>query len=158
MKFSMQEYWSGLPLPSPGDLPNPRIEPGSPALQADSLPTELWRKPSAYNSVTLPLAKMKPTGSRLSTTDWDMWHSSLCSVAQSCQTVCDPMDCILPGSSVHRILQARILEWVAISFSRGSSWPRDRTLVFCITGRLFSIWILSLHVCRSVISLASIKG
>ena len=41
MGFSRQEYWSGLPLPSPGDLPDPRISPGSPALQADSLPTEL---------------------------------------------------------------------------------------------------------------------
>ena len=46
-------------------------------------------------------------------------------VAQSCLTLCDPMDCSLPGSSVHGILQARILEWVAISFSRGSSQPRD---------------------------------
>ena len=41
MGFSRQEYWSGLPFPSPGDLPNPGIEAGSPALQADSLPTEL---------------------------------------------------------------------------------------------------------------------
>ena len=41
MGFPRQEYWSGLPFPSPGDLPNPRIEPWSPALQADSLPTEL---------------------------------------------------------------------------------------------------------------------
>ena len=46
-------------------------------------------------------------------------------VAQSCLTLGDPMDCSLPGSSVNGILQARILEWVAISFSRGSSWPRD---------------------------------
>ena len=45
MGFSRQEYWSGLPFPSPGDLPNPGIEPMSPALQADSLPTELGRKP-----------------------------------------------------------------------------------------------------------------
>ena len=45
MGFSRQEYWSGLPFPSPGDLPNPGIEPGFPALQADSLPTELWAKP-----------------------------------------------------------------------------------------------------------------
>ena len=50
---------------------------------------------------------------------------------------CDPMDCSLPVSSVHGILQARILEWVAISFSRGSSWPRDRTRVSCIAGRLY---------------------
>ena len=48
-------------------------------------------------------------------------------VAQSCPTLCDPMDCSLPGSSVHKIFQARILEWVAISFSRGSSQPRDQT-------------------------------
>ena len=45
MGFSGQEYWSGLPFPSPGELPNPRIEPGSPVLQADSLPTELQGKP-----------------------------------------------------------------------------------------------------------------
>ena len=46
---------------------------------------------------------------------------------------CDPMDYGLPGTSVHGILQARILEWVAISFSRESSRPRDRTQIFCIT-------------------------
>ena len=50
-------------------------------------------------------------------------------VAHSCPTLCDPVDCSLPGSSVHRILQARILEWVAISFSRRASWPRDWILV-----------------------------
>ena len=46
-------------------------------------------------------------------------------VAQSCLTLCDPMDCSLPGSTIHGIFQARILEWVAISFSRRSSLPRD---------------------------------
>ena len=50
-------------------------------------------------------------------------------VTQSCPTLCDPVDCSLPSSSVHVILQVRILEWVAISFSRGSSWPRDQTQV-----------------------------
>ena len=48
-------------------------------------------------------------------------------VTQSCPTLCDPMDCSLPGSAVHGIFQVRILEWVAISFSRVSSQPRDRT-------------------------------
>ena len=48
-------------------------------------------------------------------------HGSESEVAQSCPTLCDPVDCSLPGSSVHGILQARVLEWVAISFSRGSS-------------------------------------
>ena len=61
-------------------------------------------------------------------------------VAQSCPTLCDPMDCTLPGSSIHGIFQSRILEWVAISFSRGSSRPRDWTLVSCIVGRRFTIW------------------
>ena len=53
---------------------------------------------------------------------------------------CEPMDCSPPGSSVRGILQARILEWGAISFSRRSSWPRDWTWVSCIAGRFFTIW------------------
>ena len=59
-------------------------------------------------------------------------------VAKLCPTLVDPMDCSLPGSSVHGILQARTLEWVAISFSRGSFQPRNQTQVFCIAGRLFT--------------------
>ena len=55
-------------------------------------------------------------------------------------TLCDPVDCSLPGSSIHGILQARILERVAISFSRGSSWPRDWTWVSGIAGRRFTLW------------------
>ena len=61
-------------------------------------------------------------------------------VVQSCPTLCNPMDCSPAGSSVHGILQARILEWVAISFSRGSSQPRDRTRISCIEGRCFNLW------------------
>ena len=61
-------------------------------------------------------------------------------VAQSCPTLCDPMDCSPPGSSVHGIFQARVLEWVAISFSRGSSQPRDWTRVSPTVGRRFTIW------------------
>ena len=60
-------------------------------------------------------------------------------VVQLCPTLCDPTDCSLPGSSVHEILQAGILGWVAIPFSRGSSQPRDRTRVSCIAGRFFTI-------------------
>ena len=58
-------------------------------------------------------------------------------VAQLCPTLCDPMDCSLPGSSVHGIFQATILEWAAISFSRGSSQPRDQTQVSRSVGRCF---------------------
>ena len=59
-------------------------------------------------------------------------------VTQSCPTLCDPMDCSPPGSSVCGILQARILEWVAISFSRGSPQPRDRTWVSHTAGRFLT--------------------
>ena len=65
-------------------------------------------------------------------------------VAQSCPTLCDPMDCSLPDSSIHGILQARVLEGVAISFSGGSSRPRDRTRVSRISGRRFNLWATSI--------------
>ena len=61
-------------------------------------------------------------------------------VAQSCPTLCDLTDCIPPDSSVHGILQVRILEWVAISFSRGSFQARDQTQVSCTAGRFFTNW------------------
>ena len=60
-------------------------------------------------------------------------------VTQSCPTLCNPMDCSLPGSSVHGIFQGRVLEWVAISFSRGSSQPRDQIRVSLIACRCFTI-------------------
>ena len=75
-----------------------------------------------------------------------------------CLTLCDPMGCSLQSSSVHGIFQARVLEWVAISFCRGSSQPRDRTRVSHIVGRRFTVcatrevlgWVISLmraHLC-----------
>ena len=111
MGFSGQEYWSGLPCPSPGDLPDPGMEPtslGSPALAGGFFTTN-------------------------TTYDYES------EVAQSCLTLCDPMDCSLQGSSIHGIFQARILEWVAISSSRGYSRPRDRTHISCVScnGRQF---------------------
>ena len=54
--------------------------------------------------------------------------------------LCDPKDCSPPGSSVHGILQARMLEWSAAAFSRGPSWPRDQTQVSRIAGRVFTVW------------------
>ena len=74
--YGRQEYWSGLPFPSPGNLPEPGIE------------------------VAAAAAKL----------------------LQSCLTLCNPVDCSLPGSSVHGIFQARVLEWGAIAFSRDWSW------------------------------------
>ena len=91
----------------------------------------------------------------LNTTQMLIWRyfadvASICSqlllsqseseVAQSCPTLCDPMDCSLPGSSVHGIFQARVLEWVVISFSSRSSQPRDQTWVSHIAGRWYNLW------------------
>ena len=71
------------------------------------------------------------------------WPLCLVLVTQLCPTLYNPMGCSPPGSSVHGIFQARILVWVAIPSSRGSSWPRDRTQVSCIAGRFFTIWATS---------------
>ena len=90
MWFSRQEYWSGLPFPS-------------------------------------PVHEMK----------------SEREFSQSCPTLRDPMDCSPPGSSIHGIFQARVLEWIAISFSRGFSQPRNWTRVSRIAGRCFTIWATS---------------
>ena len=81
-----QEYWSGLPCPPPGDLPNPGIKPRSPALQVDSLPTEPQRKPMKEKRYQYYFTSVCP-----------MHAKSL----QSCPTLCDPMDCNPPGDSVH---------------------------------------------------------
>ena len=81
MEFSRPEYWSGLPFTSPGDLPNPGIEPRSPTLQVDSLPIEPPGKPECQESSV-----------------------QFTSVAQSCPTLCDPMNCSTPGFPVHHQL------------------------------------------------------
>ena len=67
------------------------------------------------------------------------YYAVLCLVTQSYPTLCDPMNCSPPGSSVHGILQARIVEWVAMPSSRGSFQPKDRTQVSHIVGRFFTI-------------------
>ena len=114
MEFSRQEFWSGLPLPSPGDLPDPGSNPG--LLHCRSILYYLSHQGSPNRACVCVL------------------------VAQMCPTLCDPMDYSSPGSSDHGMFQARILEWVAISLSRGSSRPRDWTQVSGIPGRFFTIW------------------
>ena len=89
MGFPRKEYWSGLPFPSPGDLPSTRIKPRSPVLQAVSF---CW----ATGEVCMYIVIVK---------------------SLSCPLLCNAMDCSLPGSSVHGIFQTRVLEWVVISFS-----------------------------------------
>ena len=139
MGFSWQGYWSGLSFPSPGDLPDPEIEPGSPAWQTDSLPTELRGKPffpyAACQVASVVSDSVQPHGlqpTRL-LRPWDspgkstgvgchfllqcMKVESDSEVTQSCLTLSDPMDCSLPGSSIHGIFWATVLEWGAIAFS-----------------------------------------
>ena len=76
----------------------------------------------------------------ISLTDIYIKKESESEVTQPCQTLCYPMDCSLPGSSIHGIFQARILEWGAISFSRRSSWTKNWIQVFHIVGRCFTVW------------------
>ena len=111
MEFSRQEYWSGLPCPPPGDPPDP----------AYCLSSILHLLCLLHWQVcSLPLASSgKP---------------AMC--AQSCPTLCDPMDCSLPGSSVHGISQARTLEWVIMPYSRGSSPPGIESFISCISRQI----------------------
>ena len=94
-------------------------------------------------------------------------HRKPVAEVKSCPTLWDPMDYRLPGSSVHGIFQAIVLEWVAISFSRGSSWPRDRTWVSHIVDRHFTVWATGFkcaqkggpdHVFKCCPWTASVKG
>ena len=71
-------------------------------------------------------------------------------VTQWCPTLCNPMDYSPPGSSIHGVLQARILEWVTMPSSRGSSWPRDQTRVSCIAHRFFTIWAIRKLFCSMI--------
>ena len=143
MGFPRQEYWSGLPFPSPGDFPDPGTESTSPSLQADSLPLCYLGSPRIM--VTLERSGEDSGCWRHKNDFLNAIKVLSCLVAQSCLALYNPMDCSPPGSSVHGILQARILVRVATSFSRGSSQPRDRThfsYVNCTVGRFFICWAI----------------
>ena len=94
--------------------------------------------PAKRNTETTPTSSRPKCRFRSKLNDYCFLKRS--QVTQSCPTLHDPVDCSLPGSSVYGILQARILEWVTISFSRGSSQSRDRTQVSHIGGRCFNRW------------------
>ena len=111
--FSRQEYWSGLLYPPPGE--------------------SSWPRDRTHISCVSYIASRIYTAESPVTSEW-------VKVAQSSPTLCEPMDCSLGCSSVCGILQARILEWVAISFSRESSQARDWIQVSHITDKFFTIW------------------
>ena len=122
--FSRPEYWSGLPCPPPGDLPNPGIEPNSPTLQADSLPSEPPGKPAMWETWFNSWVGKIPWRREQLTTPvfwpgachglYSPWSHKESDTTEQL-SLCNPMDYSLPGSSVHGISQGRILEWVAIS-------------------------------------------
>ena len=137
MEFSRQEYWNGLPFPSPGGFPNWGMESRSPTFQADSLLSEppgkptcwaelclIWtlREPSSFSVFDMPYLEEEVgfyfirakagTGQLLI-----IWSYSKMSLL-GCVRLCDLMDRSLQGSSFHGIFQARVLEWITISFSR----------------------------------------
>ena len=114
------------------NVKHPNIWIMSPRTQKESAGVQPQQDPGVPSGWTT-LARGEGREERISSVQFS-------SVAQSCLTLCDPMDSSLSGSSLHGILQARVLEWVAISFSRGSSRPRDRTRVSCIPGRCFNLW------------------
>ena len=120
MGFSRQEYRSGLPFPTPGDLPDLGIEPMSHCVSSIGR----WvlyhychlRYPD-FTQILLVFSKNRNLDPSSVSSAWECVMS-----LQSCLTLRNPVDCSPPGSSVHRILQARILEWVTVPSSRGSSW------------------------------------
>ena len=101
MEFSRQEYWSGLPSPPPRDQPEPSVEPTS--LISTCIGRCILFHLGHLGSMCVCMCVCL----------------CACVYAQSCPTLCDPTDCSPPGSPFHGIFQARILEWVSTSFSRG---------------------------------------
>ena len=98
----------------------------------------IQKQRGSVQETKLPTHKIQRDTSNKKYVQAEVCKSVKVSVAQSCLTLCDPMDYSPPGFSVHGILQARIPEWVAILFYRGSSQPRNRTWVSCFAGIFFS--------------------
>ena len=126
--FSRQEYWSGLPFPSPWDLPNPGIELGSPALQTDTLPSEPLGKPSESHSVMSdslrPQGLYSPWNSPGQNTGVDNF-SLLQGIFPTQGSNPGLQHCMQILCQLSHKGSPRILEWVAYPFSSGSSLPRN---------------------------------
>ena len=137
-------------MPSLGYLPDPEIERESPALQAASSPAELPGKPGSIIRSSQMVETNQVSINRWMDKQNKIYSCCCCLVTKSCPTFCNATDSSLPGFSVHGVSQARILKWVAISFSRGSSWSRDRTCVSCV-----GWWILYHWATREAIRIYS---
>ena len=121
--FKVLSTWSSL---SSQLIPNPTSEVSS---------EEMWNEARGSGMCAYEEKAFQTKGpARVSSLRLKHTYESESEVAQSYLTLCNPMDCTLPGSCIHRIFQARTLEWVAIFFSRQSSFPRDGTLILRIAG------------------------
>ena len=137
--FPLVQAHGSFPLVSTHSLPSlPPSLPPSPPRSLHLSPPPSWQ-PRGCFIVTFAFISFSPKAIPLEvypTPNHQLPNCCCCLVAKSRPTLCGPMDCNPPGSSVHGICQARILEWVAISFSRGSSQPKDRTHISCVSPAL----------------------
>ena len=124
------------------ELHSPGIKPTPPAMAAESLPLNHQQSPPYLKRTGQVDPRPGTTGTGPLRPSQEENHGNLtaasCLVAQSCPTLCDPMDCSPPDSTVHGILEARILEWVAISCSRGSSDPGTEPRSPALAGGFFT--------------------
>ena len=137
----LQAYWSGLLCPPPGDLPDPGIKSGSlmsPTMAISFYYTTraMWGAPPLYS-----YSHLASRVNQCHLKEGESVSHSVMSNSLQPHGLYSP-----PGSSIHGIFQARILEWVATPFSRGSSWTTDQAWISCIAGRLF-FYCLSFHAC-----------
>ena len=156
MGLPRQEYCSGLPFPSVGIFPRDWEDWGLLQCRQILLPPEPPGKPITQNILAFTFVyKTKwvhmnegyfqniffhVTKEKSNTCNLLFINTMKVEVSQSCLTLCNPMDCSPPGYSVRGILQSRILEWVTVSFSRGSSQPRDWSQVCRTAGEFITIW------------------
>ena len=125
------------------------------AVSVELLFVSVQKMPSLW-ALVLCSTELNRRGRNVTSLSWGI-YGILCMHAKSLQlwpTLCNPVDCSPSGSSVQGAFQARILEWVAISYSRGSSRPIDRTWVSCTTGGFFTVWATKEALYRVLISFA----
>ena len=151
--FSRQEHWVAIFFSNAGKW-KVKVKLLSRVWLLATPRTTVYRAPPSmgfsrqefWSGVPLPATKHHPSPQSLRPKKHHIFLPSCCVVTKSCPTVCNTMDCSLPGPFVHENFQARILEWVAISFPRGPSQPRDWPQVSCNAGRFFTTQPLSAGV------------
>ena len=135
----LSEFKMGCKTAETTHIINNAFGPGT----ANQHTVQWWFKKFCKGTKALKMRSAVTGHQKLRVTNWEDHQGWKCYLLSCVWVFVDPVDCSLPGSSVHGVLQTRILEWVVIPFSRGSSQPRDQTWVSCIAGRFFNIWATS---------------